>query len=276
MIAFKDVLWLIFSSILKRFFSLNILLIYIWVAWTVMLYIQLRELSLVLIVRLILLVEKFVRKNYGKWFCWAQCLVYFLSFLEKVEVIVNFPSEKFMINNILVILANCILIISTILLNAVSIKTILKCSQLKSKPCYFIILVQSFIDLAVGVFAIPLFVTFLASQVNWVSNCVAAFISLRLAFPPLGASIITLSALTIKRYIAILHPYSYIKLVTKKIILIYVASGSVLVSFVASLSVLLEGGSSLPSTSHLPPPASEGLENSATHASQNDLKSSQK
>jgi hypothetical protein len=92
----------------------------------------------------------------------------------------------------------------------------------------------------------------------------------------LGASIITLSALTIKRYIAILHPYSYIKLVTKKIILIYVASGSVLVSFVASLSVLLEGGSSLPSTSHLPPPASEGLENSATHASQNDLKSSQK
>jgi hypothetical protein len=160
-------------------------------------------------------------------------------FLEKVEVIVHFPSEKFMINNILVILANCILIISTILLNAVSIITILKSSQLKRKPCYFIILVQTFIDLAVGVFAIPLFVTFLASQVNGVSNCVAAFISLRLAFPPVGASIITLSALTVERYVAILHPYSYIKLVTKKRILIYVASGSVLVLFVASLSVLV-------------------------------------
>jgi hypothetical protein len=161
-------------------------------------------------------------------------------FLEKIEVIVNFPSEKFMINNILVIVVNCILIISTILLNAVSIITILKPSQLKSKPCYFIILIQSFIDLAVGVFAIPLFVTFPASQVNGASNCVAAFLSLRLAFPSVGASRITLSVLTMEIYIAILHPYSYIKLVTKKRILICVASGLVLVSFVASLSILVE------------------------------------
>jgi hypothetical protein len=44
--------------------------------------------------------------------------------------------------------------IHTVLLNAVAMITILKSSQLKSKPCYFIILVQSINDLAVGIVSI--------------------------------------------------------------------------------------------------------------------------
>ena len=156
---------------------------------------------------------------------------------HKVEVIVNFPSNKYVINNIFVIVLNCILIIFTILLNAVSTITISKSPQLSSKPCYFIILIQSTIDLVVGVFGTPLFVIFLASQVIGVSNCVSD-LSLRLTYITVGTSMVTLSALTIERYIAILHPYAYSN-VTKKRILIYVGSGSALVLFVASLSVLL-------------------------------------
>ena len=43
-----------------------------------------------------------------------------------------------------------ILIIPTIFLNGVSVLTIMKCSQLKEKIAYFLIMVQSLADLAVG------------------------------------------------------------------------------------------------------------------------------
>ena len=65
------------------------------------------------------------------------------------------PSEKSLIVHLIVLVFNSILIIPTIVLNVVSIITVLKCSQLNSKPCYFVILVESVIDSAVGVVGIP-------------------------------------------------------------------------------------------------------------------------
>ena len=141
--------------------------------------------------------------------------------------ITKLPSEKFVINHIFAITFNGILIIPTILLNAVAIKTILKSSQLKSKPCYFIILVQSMIDLAVGVFGIPLFIFFLGGGIHGISDCIAANLALRSTTLPIGISSITLSALTAERYIAILHPYAYSTQVTKKRLLIYIGVGVV-------------------------------------------------
>ncbi|CAB3988151.1 melanocyte-stimulating hormone receptor-like [Paramuricea clavata] len=123
---------------------------------------------------------------------------------------------------------NSILIIPTILLNAIAIITILKFSQLNSKPCYFIILVQSVIDLAVGVFGFPLFLVFLASGIGKFSNCIVATLAFQTTTIPVGISTITLSAMTLERYIAILHPYAYSAKVTKKRLLIYVGSGAVM------------------------------------------------
>ena len=142
-------------------------------------------------------------------------------------VISKLPSEKFVINYIFAISFNGLLIIPTILLNAVATITILKSSQLKSKPCYFIILVQSVIDLAVGVLGIPLLIFFLASGMGGITNCVAARLTLSSTLLPAILSSVTLSALTLERYIAILHPYAYSTQVTKKRLLIYVGCGPV-------------------------------------------------
>jgi hypothetical protein len=78
--------------------------------------------------------------------------------------------EKFLVSHTLAACVNRIFIIPTILLNAISIITIFKSSQLNSKPCYFIILVQSVIDLAVGVLGIPLFLVFLVQGLTGTSN----------------------------------------------------------------------------------------------------------
>ena len=154
------------------------------------------------------------------------------------SVITEFPSEKLLINHIFAIALNSLLIIPTILLNAVAIITILKYSQLNNKPCYFIILVQSIIDLAVGVLGIPLILVYLASGIGGVSNCIVASLALRSTFLPYGLSTVTLSALTMERYIAILHPYAYSTRVTKKRLLIYVATGAVVMFSVIIFSLL--------------------------------------
>ena len=49
-----------------------------------------------------------------------------------------------------------ILSIPTIVLNGVSVVTIMKCSQLKKKIAYFIIMIQSLADLVVGCVSLPL------------------------------------------------------------------------------------------------------------------------
>ena len=152
-------------------------------------------------------------------------------------VITKFPSEKFVISHIFAIIFNSILIIPTIFLNAVAITTILKSSQLKSKPCYFIILVQSVIDLVVGILGIPLFIVFLSSGLGGIKNCYVANLAFRSAIIPIGISTITLSAMILERYIAILHPYAYRTQVTIKRLLIFVGSGIVVASGVVIVAL---------------------------------------
>ena len=142
-------------------------------------------------------------------------------------VITALPSEKLIINYIIAISFNGLLMIPTILLNAVAIITILKSSQLKSKPCFFIILVQSVIDLAVGVLSIPLLIFALASGIGGITNCIAARLAWISTLLPPMLSWVILSAMTLERYIAILHPYAYKTQVTKKRLLIYVGCGGI-------------------------------------------------
>ena len=147
--------------------------------------------------------------------------------------------KNFMVSHILAASMNGIFFFPTILLNAVSIITILKSSQLKSKPCYFIILVQSVIDLTVGVFGIPSFLVYLVQGIIGTSNCFGVILAKRLSVVMIALSTITISALTMERYVAILHPYAYSVKVTKKKILVYVASGGVVTFFVITVSFVI-------------------------------------
>ena len=84
-------------------------------------------------------------------------------------------SNYFVINQIVLCVFNGVLILSTISLNSVAIRTISKSSQLKEKLCYFVVLLQSITDLIVGVVVLPLFILVLASEIkgkliNTVSN----------------------------------------------------------------------------------------------------------
>ena len=141
-------------------------------------------------------------------------------------VITNLPSDNLLASHICAVIFNVILIISTLILNAVAITTIWKSSQMNSKTCYFVVLIQSVIDLIVGVFGIPFFVMFLMNGITKILNCFVATLALRWTIYLISLSTDMLIAMTLERYIAILHPYAYSTLVTKKRLLIFVCFGS--------------------------------------------------
>ena len=155
------------------------------------------------------------------------------QFLGRTSVVVfvkKHPSNLLFIYHLFVLSLNIFLIVPTISLNGVAIVTILKSAQLKNKPCYFIILVQSVIDLAVGIFGIPMFLVFLSARISDVSSCAVVTLALDATFLSVALSTVTLSAMTMERYIAILHPYSYTIQVTRRRLLVYTTS-STLVMF---------------------------------------------
>ena len=142
--------------------------------------------------------------------------------------------RKYESYRIAMLVINCILLFSTISLNGISVITIRKSSQLRSKICYFVILLQCVVDLCVGVLGIPIFIYYLLFPFLDIANCTFFVLAFRNAHLTCLLSMTTLSAMTMERYIGVLHPYYYETKVTKKRILIYVCgSGLVLVSALA-------------------------------------------
>ena len=138
---------------------------------------------------------------------------------ESSFVLLNqFPNKTYERSHVATLVINYILI----LMNGISIVTIRKSSQLRNKVCYFVILLQSIVDLSVGVLTIPLFIYYLMVPFVNTVNCTLIIFALRTLYLPLGLSITTLSAMALVRYIGVLHPFQYKTKVTKKRILIYV------------------------------------------------------
>ena len=144
--------------------------------------------------------------------------------------------QNFERNQIATVAVNCILLLSTIALNGVSVITIRKSSQLRGKVCYFVILLQSIVDLGVAFVGIPLYLYYLLSPFGNVVNCVATTLAFRISYAPFGLSTATLSAMALERYIGVLHPYQYKSKVTKKRILVYVCGHGFLLLFVIAYS----------------------------------------
>lgn len=136
-------------------------------------------------------------------------------------------SGALFMNQIVVFAVNIFLIIPTILLNAVSITTILKSSQLKSKPCYFIILLQSAADLAVGALGMPSFLLYLSRGIGGISNCLIPVAACRLSITTIGVSLVTFFAMTLERYVAIIHPFAYASKATNNRILVTVTVAAI-------------------------------------------------
>ena len=155
-------------------------------------------------------------------------------------LIKEFPSPALYANQVVIVIANSMLIIPSIVMNVLSIATILKSSQLYSKPCYFIILVQSTADLAVGVLGTPLFLVYLSAGMADISNCYVGILTYRLSLIPIAESSFILLGMTFDRYVAVLQPFAYSSKVTKKKILIYACLAASGIGFTIIVSLAMD------------------------------------
>ena len=145
-------------------------------------------------------------------------------------IIREFPSRKLVIIQTLFIVASSMLIIPTVLLNGISVLTIWKSSHLKAKVCYFLILIQSGVDLAVGIVSVPAAMAHSAIELQGVSSCVKGAILQATAFILAGISLMTIWLLTFERYLSILHPVLHRSYVTKAKVLVCACCASVLIT----------------------------------------------
>ena len=156
---------------------------------------------------------------------------------KKYDVVTSFESRKYEINRISNIVFLSVLIISTFLLNAVAATTVWKTDQLRKKPCYFVILLQSSFDLGVSCVSLPIFIVALLAPFTNIDICSAVVVVRITSGLPIGLSIVTLSAMNIERYIGVVHPFSYKTLVTRGRIVMFVFGGGIvlLLAIVASI-----------------------------------------
>lgn len=146
-------------------------------------------------------------------------------------IVTQFPSRNYVVSQIFYCVASGVLIIPTVLLNSISVLTIWKCSHLKAKLCYFLILTQSLVDLGVGLISLPLYIVYAAVELRGTANCVDGFVLQAVAYIPVGTSFMTTYLLTFERYLSIVHPVIHRLHMRKTQVLIYVCCAAVSVIF---------------------------------------------
>ena len=156
----------------------------------------------------------------------------------KIEFPIEFPSQALFFANVSVCTVSVALILPTIILNGLSIVTIFKCPQLKEKNSYFLIMMQSIPDLAVGLWSLPTFSILLSSKARESAECFwLLLLSGSTAFPTL-ISLTSLFAMTVDRYFGVLHPLKHRTFITKKRILIFCSCAAFLMILIFALSLL--------------------------------------
>ncbi len=146
---------------------------------------------------------------------------------SEYQTVLYSPSDSFLVNQIVVCSFNDVLILPTILLNSVAIATISKCRQLNEKLTYFLVLVQSVVDLLVAIVGMPLFIFVLVGDIKGDANCAVNSVIIHAPHLIAGYSLITLSALNFERYMGIFHPFIHRTKLTKKKLLFHVAHSCV-------------------------------------------------
>ena len=130
------------------------------------------------------------------------------------------PSQAFTINGIVACVVNAILAITATIVNALVILTFWKSPNLRTKAPFFLIMVLSLTDFAVGVLVHPMFIVMMIRQLTGRGDCISKTIYLAATtlFPGLSGA--TLTVINVERYLAIAHPFFYQRRVTKENLLV--------------------------------------------------------
>ena len=124
----------------------------------------------------------------------------------KFAFIASFPPKEYYINYVILCVVNFLLAFSSTFLNSITVLAYWRSSLLKKKKSYFVIMLLSVSDLAVGLLSNSTFAVLIMCNLLGFRNCsfTAACLIVTYTFPCM--SLATLFILNIERYMGIVHP----------------------------------------------------------------------
>ena len=124
----------------------------------------------------------------------------------KFAFIASFPPKEYYINYVILCVVNFLLAFSSTFLNSITVLAYWRSSLLKKKKSYFVIMLLSVSDLAVGLLSNSTFVVLMMCHLLGFGSCsfTAACVTVTYTFPCM--SLATLIILNIERYLGIVHP----------------------------------------------------------------------
>ena len=139
-----------------------------------------------------------------------------------------------------------IITLLTLFLNLAAILTFLSSNRLRSSVCYFLIFVQSILDLVLG--TLTMMLTFWQNfQAVFMLefNCMLYHVERMVHYVLIGSSVSVLSCMNIERFLGIVYPMHHRTEVTKTRLLAFVLTGCFLSLLICTISNLIESTSML-------------------------------
>ena len=164
------------------------------------------------------------------------------SLKHELKLVETFPSKAYVANHVIVLVINIFVSLLTLFLNLATIVTFRSSNHLQKKLCLFLIFIQSFNDLGIGLIVSPLYSILLASELLGSTNCKVYYAFYILFLTTAVFSLIILSAMNVERYTSIVHPVYHRNKVTKKKLLVYIFSMSSLYVCVSFASYMVGVG----------------------------------
>ena len=127
----------------------------------------------------------------------------------------RFPSKIYFVNVIVSCVANILLALSTISLNAITLMACWKSKKLREKKSYFLIALLSLNDLTFGLLGSPGVIALMIKTLLKTEECTSYFVVKLIASCLLAMSFATLFLLNFERYLCIAHPFFHRNKITK-------------------------------------------------------------
>ena len=144
----------------------------------------------------------------------------------KIYEVVEIPDKRSIILYVFALFTNVCLIFTTLFFNGVTIATIWKSRKLREIKSNFLIIIQSMVDLANGIFFMTLSAVIFVFNLSGMKSCVILFLTRNIGTLLFTYSMVAMSMMNFERYFGVLYPFIHRAKVTKERLLKYFISVS--------------------------------------------------
>ena len=134
----------------------------------------------------------------------------------KLNVVIKLPDDRSVILYVFALVTNVCLILSSLFFNGITVAAIWNSRKLREIKSNFLIMIQSMVDLANGIFFMTLSAVVLGCDLSGTTSCAITFLAKIVGSLMFFYSMAAMSMINFERYFGVLYPFVHHTKVTKK------------------------------------------------------------